>query len=393
MRTIVRQTKKYVQKIVEKGQIEKDFAVLIQQVVFGILKNKSVHLSNIARALNEKQPLIKTEKRLSLGMADTNYNDDDLRHGYLKAVSPTLNRCRYFIGDTTDLSKPYGKAFEYLDKVRDASSKDKHIEPGYWSICLEATTDCHKNVPIDLQVFSTKDPSYQGWYETIEASLVRSLPHVPKSAEHLFDRGFDDIKIMRLLNRQRRFWTIRQKQNRNIVVAGKTRLMSDFVQGLRKPYSGCIPYVDKFTHLQSECFVRFNWAPLELPQLDGKYTLIVADIGHKDPMVLLTNRRVNSEHGALRLVRAYLRRWGVEEGIRLLKQKVSLEDFRVRSMVSICRLALMAMLSYGYVSLLVHHCPQAAQRLMNKLKVFIPVVLFPYYRLFDAVAQELSDRI
>jgi hypothetical protein len=350
-------------------------------------------LSNIARALNEKQPLINTEKRLSLDMADTHYNDDELRYGYLKAISPTLNRCKYFIGDTTDFSKPYGKTFEYLDEVRDASSKDKHIEPGYWGMCFEATTDSHKNVPIDLQVFSTKDPSYQGWYETIKESLLRSLPHVPQSAEHLFDRGFDDIKLMELLNGQKRFWTIRQKQNRNIVVSRKTLLMSDFVQGLRTPYSGWIPYVDKSTHQPSKYLVHFNWVPVELPQLEGKCTLIVVDIGHKDPMVLLTSRRINSENSALRLVRAYLRRWGVEEGIRLLKQKALLEDFRVRSMVSICRLALMAMLAYGCLATIVHHAPKNAQRLMNKLKTFIPVVLFPYYRLWDSVAQELSEKI
>ena len=390
MSPIMRRTKKYVKKIAKAGRVSAGLCVLTGQVVAGILQSKSVHLSNIARALNKPVPLIDTERQLSTEMANEDYDDEQLRHGYLEIASRAIQRCPYIIGDTTDLSKPYGKTFEYLDHVRDASSKDKHIEPGYWAILLEGTTRDHKNVPIDLEVFSTKAPEYMGWYETIEAVFVRAMSYIPLGADWLLDRGFDDVKIMALLNANGRFWTIRQKQDRNVVVAGMTWNMAELAQGLSTPNKAWVPYVDKSTHELKEWQVRFNSIPVELPGLQGIYTLIVVDSGRKERVVLLSNRRLRDPRSVARLIRAYMRRWGVEEGIRLLKQKTSLEDFRVRVWTSIRRLALMAMLAYGFAALMVHYAPKTADQVMAKVKVFIPIVLFPYYRLLDGIAKELS---
>jgi hypothetical protein len=278
----------------------------------------------------------------------------------------------------------------YLDTVRDASSKDKHLEPGYWAIGLEATTGDHKNIPVDLELFSTKAPNYLGWYETIEASILRVVSYIPKTAEWLFDRGFDDIKVMALMNRLGRFWTIRQMQNRNVFAAGETWLMSALVERLSCPHTAWFSYVDKRTHKPKKGTAAFNFIHVHLPGLEGACTLIVVDIGYKEPMVLLSNHHYTKPGSVATIIRAYLRRWGVEEGFRFLKQKAKLEDFRVRQWVSIRRLALIAMLTYGYLALMVHHAPKMTQRMMSKVEVFIADVLFPYYRLWDGVAKALN---
>jgi hypothetical protein len=392
MATILGRTKKYVKKLANAGRLSAGLCALTVQTVAGILQSKSVHLSEIGRSLNESVPLIDTERRLSKEMANKDYDDEELRHAYLKIASRAIQKCPYIIGDTTDLSKPYGKAFEYLDQVRDASSKDKHIEPGYWAILLEGTTRDHKNVPINLEVFSTKDPEYMGWYETIKSAFVRVMSSIPQGADWLLDRGFDDIKIMELLNVNGRFWTIRQRQDRNVVVAWMRWNMAELAQSLLTPHRAWVPYVDKRTHEPMEWQVQFNAIPVELPGIEGTYTLIVVDTGRKERVVLLSNRRSRDPRSVARLIRAYMRRWGVEEGIRLLKQKTSLEDFRVRRWTSIRRLALMAMLAYGFAALMVHYAPKMAERIINNVKVFIPVVMFPYYRLLDGIAAELASR-
>ena len=390
MSTILRRVKRFVQKIAIGGAVSAELEALTGQVVPGILESKSVHLSKIGRTLDEDEELIITEKRLSRGMANKRYDDDSLRRGYWKIASRAYERCPFVIGDIAVQSKPYGEAFEYLDVVRDASSKDKHLEPGYWSLQLEATTRDHKNIPIDLQIFSTRAPDYEGWFETIEKTFLRAMPVIPRSATFLLDRGFDDVKVMWFLNAQRRVWVIRQKQDRNVVVADRTWNMAELAEGLRCYHKTWVPYVNKKTHKEWEWPVTFNFIPVELPGLKGTYTLVVIDGMRKERMVLLSNRRLRDPKAVAGLIRAALRRWAIEEGIRLLKQKAALEDFRVRSWTSIQRIALMAMLAYGFLALMVHDAPKAAQRAIDRIKVFIPHVLFPYYRLWDGVAEELA---
>ena len=49
-------------------------------------------------------------------------------------------------------------------------------------------------------------------------------------------------------------------------------------------------------------------------------------------MMLLTNLQVNRFGDAERVLHGYVKRWKAEEGIRLLKQEVGLEGFRIRSL-------------------------------------------------------------
>ena len=67
----------------------------------------------------------------------------------------------------------------------------------------------------------------------------------------------------------------------------------------------------------------------------------------EDDMVLLTNDDITTAKQAARIVTAYMRRWGIEEGIRCWKQSTHVEDFRVRNWNSIRRLTFFSMLAYG----------------------------------------------
>jgi hypothetical protein len=48
---------------------------LIKEILCGIQATKDVKLSNISRSLNEQQPLIKTEDRLSRNLDDVDFTD------------------------------------------------------------------------------------------------------------------------------------------------------------------------------------------------------------------------------------------------------------------------------------------------------------------------------
>ncbi|MCP4099350.1 MAG: transposase, partial [Planctomycetaceae bacterium] len=109
-----------------------------------------------------------------------------------------------------------------------------------------------------------------------------------------------------------------------------------------------------------------------------------------EDMVLLTNKYIRSIGQARKIVLAYMRRWGIEEGIRCWKQQTGVEDFRVRNWNSIRRLTFFSMLAYGIQALWLLTCPAMAKRLIERVKHFIEEVPFKHYRLWDGVKDALT---
>ena len=89
-------------------------------MTYGILKSKSIILNEISHSLNEDVSLKKVNERLYKNlMRIPNINE---RHNLIKVgLSYMRENEKVFIIDDTDVMKPYGKAFEGMGKVRDAS--------------------------------------------------------------------------------------------------------------------------------------------------------------------------------------------------------------------------------------------------------------------------------
>src|SRR5699024_1286881 len=70
------------------------------------------------------------------------------------------------------------------------------------------------------------------------------------------------------------------------------------------------------------------------------------------PMMLATNRAIPSKKEAVRIVRAYMYRWRIEEYFRFKKQHFDFENFRVRSLTSMNNLNQLITFSMGMLGLL-----------------------------------------
>jgi uncharacterized membrane protein len=390
MGTTLRRLKRSVQKVAKVAGLDPAETKLATDVVVGISERGSCHLSEIGRALDEPGPLIATERRLSEGLSDPDSNLDAMRVGWLRSVAPIASKMPFVVGDIVDLSKPYGKAFEHLDTVRDASDKRKELEPGFWCMQIEATDEQHRNLPLYHQVFSTKRPGYPGWWETIERAILQVVARVGRDAVWLFDRGFDAVEFLGVLTFLKLHWVVRQMQTRNVVLGdGKVVGMHEVVLGLRKPHATELPYVCKKTHVVQHRPVRFGYCPIGLPDLPGRFWLVVITGLREEDVVLLTNTPLRTALDAEHIVLAYVRRWGCEEGTRCWKQKTRIEDFRVRCWESIDRLTFLAMLAYGIQALWLLTRRVVAASLIARVKVFIEHVLFLHYRLWDGVTDAL----
>jgi hypothetical protein len=407
--SILKRIQRFVQRLTKlAGDLTHGEAKLASDLVIGISQAQSVLLSESARVINEiegssddddPKALIRTEQRLSKGLAKRQSGLDELPQAWLKLVAPTARRMKFVTVDGSEITKPYGEKFEYLDKVRDGSVPGKPIKPGYWLINIEAADGHGHHVPLVLKPYSTNDPAYQdkgdnAWALTFQEEMRKVVPVTADDAWWLFDRGFDANEHFLFMRETGRKHVVRVKRNRNVVVGDEknpiVQNIAIFADGLKKPYSASIRYVDKKTHVQKSCNVSFGYVPVRLPDVEGSFWLLVVTGTQGEDWLLLSNERPRNAKEAEAIVQAYIERWGNEEVTRLWKQCVDAENIRVRKLWAIQRLLFLSMVAIGIQALWLLLRPQSAKKLIARVKVFIPDVRFLYYRLWRGVAHALD---
>src|SRR5699024_1751310 len=91
---------------------------------------------------------------------------------------------------------------------------------------------------------------------------------------------------------------------------------------------------------------------VEIPSLKAKKLTMVVVYGYgKEPMVLITNKRVGKKAEVLSILKAYITRWRIEEMFRVQKQEFQLEDIRVRSLTSLRRMFLLVSIMVTFMTL------------------------------------------
>ena len=391
MGTTVRRIGIFVQKIAKIAVLDPVESILARDCIVGISKTGSCKVSEIVRSKNGKKPLREETQPVYKGLAQKTSKLDRLREAWLRMVAGVANKMPFIAVDFSDIFKLHGKAFDNLAIVRDASDPRKCKGPGFNTIQIEATGHQRVNLPLWQQIFSTVCPEYTGWYDIAGRAMATVLKHIGKNAVWLFDRGFDAGDFYDILSTSGiRRWVVRQLQTRNVILGnGVTMLMSDLAASLRKPFDTEVPYVDKKTHEMRRWPVSFNFVPVRLPDMPGRFWMIVIT-GLREDMVLLVNFKLTSARQVEQIVIAYLRRWAVEEGIRCWKQVTDVEDFRVRNWNSIRRMTFFSMMAYGIQAFWLLTRPAMAKRFIARVKQFIEEVPFRHYRLWAGVKDALA---
>jgi hypothetical protein len=391
MGTTVRRIRRFVQKLAKKASMNAEETTLAKDCVLGISKTGSCKVSDIARTLPGTTPLRETVRPFYDGLSDPRSNLDGLRAAWLDAVSNVASNMPFIAVDPSDIIKLYGKKFDFLDVVSDRSDRDKRKGPGFFTIQIDALDYEHRNLPLWHEVFSTIHPDYRSWYDTIGRAMLNVLAYTGNNATWLFDRGMDAGDFYTILNGLHIKWVVRQLQTRNVIFGdNRSILMRSLAESIQKPHEVNVPYVSKSTHRLKQWPLRFGYVPVRLPGFKGRYFMIVVTGLRNEDMVLLTNDDIKTVRQARRIVLAYMRRWGIEEGIRCWKQSTGVEDFRVRNWNSIRRLTFLSMLAYGIQALWLICSPAAAKRLIVRVKVFIQHVPFQHYRLWEGVKLALN---
>ncbi|HAJ4038394.1 transposase [Oceanobacillus sp. FSL K6-0118] len=318
----------------------------ILDILFGMAKSKSVLLSNIARTLEEPIDTIQTVKRLSNRM-DEFHETTELLENYEELIKPFLQEeDNLILVDNSEIVKPTACKMEALGQVRDGSTGK--IGNGYWTTNMIAVAPRTKH---PISVYSHLYSSAEKGFISENDETYKGLDYVDqllgeKKATFVMDRGYDNIEVMKKILKQENNFIIRLKKNRNLLYQNKKFSVHDLAIrrkgkiNFRSEIKGTV-YDLKVSHLT-----------VEIPSLKGKkFTMIVVYGYGKEPMVLLTNKRIQKKAEVISVLKAYITRWRIEEMFRVQKQEFELENIRVRTLPRLKRMFLLLSIMVTFMTL------------------------------------------
>jgi hypothetical protein len=236
------------------------------------------------------------------------------------------------VADTTDLAKYYAKKLEGLGRVHDGSDPEGRTAPGYCVFEAYVRVGRWQLFPLLIEPLKV----YAGAPTGENAEFLRHLRSVHEATggrgTWVLDRGFDRRELFGPLVQDGVAFVARQTGERH-VRTGDGRVVS--VRDLaaeqvcprprRWPRGGAVATVE-----------------VCLPEVSDEPFLLV--VGWRwpqsqQPLVLLVSPAARRRGRTGRwYVRAYLRRWGVEDATRGIKQHFAVEAFLVRTWCAIRRL-------------------------------------------------------
>lgn len=335
----------------------------ILDMLFGLAKSKSVILTNIGRALEEPIDTLQTVKRLS-NRLDEFHETSDLLENYEEMIKPFLQEeDNLILVDNSEIVKPTASKMEALGQVRDGSTGK--IGKGYWTTNMIAVGPKTKH---PISVYSHLYSSAEEGFLSENEETYKGLDHVnglvgEKKATFVMDRGYDNIEVMKKVLKQENNFIIRLKKNRNLLYQSKKFSVHDLAIrrkgkiNFRSEIKGTV-YDLKVSHLT-----------VEIPSLKGKKLTMVVVYGYgKEPMVLLTNKRVQKKEEVLSILKAYITRWRIEEMFRVQKQEFDLENVRVRTLLGLKRIFLLVSIMITFMTLKIEKQNGFFHRVIDRAK-------------------------
>jgi effector-binding domain-containing protein len=333
-------------KKISKG-LKRPKSKFVVQMLYGILAGNKVHLSEIARSLNEDITLKKTIDRLSRNLF--NFSEKDIvMDNYIAEVKKQINEEQAVIViDDSDITKPCSPKMEAISDVHDGSTGE--IRKGYLTVEAAVLSKGKKMpMPVYEKIIS---PAEEGFVSMTHENLrcLESLSaHFGKKCVRTLDRGFDANDYYRYFLKNGEKFVIRAKKNRNVIYRNKTQNIMDVAKLYKGNYR--MDFMDKQGR-KTEC--RISYIPIRLCEFPDKELVLVAVYGFgKEPMLLITNLRMTEKKKLCMITaKVYLMRWRIEEYFKFKKQQFDLEDLRVMTLKSIRNLNLFASLSAGYIAI------------------------------------------
>jgi hypothetical protein len=319
----------------------------IGDMIPGLAIAGHVHLSKVARAISPGDADIHgVEKRLSSHLASEYWDASPLADELLKRSANLVTEDTLLTADLTDLAKPYARKLEGLGRVHDGSDPEKRIVPGYMLFEAYVRVGKWQLFPMMLEPLKTYSGAPTSENIEISAHILRIHEATSGKGTWLLDRGFDrDALMLPWLRRQVAF-VIRQRGDRHVLLNdGRTVAVTQLAEELRPATWPRRWPKDGYTSSQE----------VRLPEMPGERLLLVAHWRwprSTEPLLVLASPAARRPRRRAKwFVKAYGRRWGVEDATWGIKQRLHLESFLVRSWMSLRRLLWLVAWTFFWLNL------------------------------------------
>jgi len=359
-------------------------------MVYGIQASESVVLTEVARTLEEPISIKKIEERLSRNLQRPEL-EGVVQDNLLRMAQGHIGKDTLLIIDPSDLSKKYAKKMEYLATVRDGSAHD--LAQGYWMLhIIGAEVGSNTMVPLYHRLWSSDAPGHISENDEILRGIDAVAKHVGKRGIFVCDRGGDRINLFEpILERQLRF-LFRLVGNRHLVFNKNTLPAEQIAWHCPCPFRTTVTRIKDGKEKTYE--LRFGYRKVRLPErAEPLFLLVVHGLGEV-PLMLLTNEPLRrSFKWVWRMVRAYLKRWCIEETIRYIKTCYDLENVRVLTYKGLQNLMPLVLSATFFAACVLDH--DARLRVMagyieRAAKRVFGIPDFKYYALADGLRALLT---
>lgn len=317
----------------------------VMDMLFGIEKNQSVLISEIARALNEKIELKNTIERLSDNCNNlTDQESQIIKNNMLKeAVKNLPDDEIILIEDDSDVNKEYSKKLEDLCLVRDASKLKETFVNGY-HICEMVGLTAKEKQPISFysKIYSSTSKEFESCNKETANAEKEVLEKIreEKNAKIIIvkDRGYDSFELFKETINNKASFVVRLDGDRHLLFKGKKRIVSDVAAERKGKIHTKLMYKGENT----DCYISYT--TVQFPKAKDKdlNLVIVYRKGEEnDPMYLISDLPIKTKEDVEKIARIYMLRWRIEEYFRAKKQNYDFENFRLRSLKAINNLNLL----------------------------------------------------
>ena len=379
---LLEKMKKLISKIVGKS-FGREFKFYLD-MVYGILKSKSIVLNEIAHSLNEDTTLKKVNERLYKNLM--RIPDVNERHNMIKiGLSYMREKEKVFLIDDTDVMKPYGKAFEGVAKVRDASypGESTKYDHGYKVTTITGLTSHRKQpVPFYDHVHSPFELDYLSVNNITNIGVRRICEHL-KPYEGMFvgDRGYDDIKFMKMIHDLNQYFLVRMHNNRWLIFEkGKVKAFDK-----AKTVKGKV--IVPITVYAKERFIKATSFKCKLREYKEYVWVVISYMDNNpDPLILITNKPLITKDDITQMVYRYSSRWRIEEYFRFKKTELGFENFRVKMLDSINNLTFALDIAIILLAIIIEEDSQYLYRNLKRYEKSIKEkVSIEFYRILSSI--------
>lgn len=343
-------------------KVESKFSL---DMIYGLLTNQDVRLSEIWRWLKENINIKQTEKRISRNL--TNFKQeylDEIKESLLCETKNQITKDTVITLDWWDINKENALKMENIKHIHDGS---KNITCNwYWLNSIVATKIVNNeaiNIPLNLNLYSTKDKNF----ESQNRESIKSIDEVIKIIWNIWiwvlDRWYDRAKniIQELVEKNLTFiirwiWTrdvIREKNWNKI----KMKTLADIIKTRKR-----ITYFEYQTSRNWEkikqSFKANIWyEEIKIPWIKEKlYLCVLKKLSWELSMMMITNKEIKNNDDVIEVFSKYSSRWWVEDTYKYLKQEFKLEKIMLKNYTSLQNIMTFILVAMNFVSYIRRWC-------------------------------------